>query len=316
MANQKSNNANSESNRSLNVVFVLDTTTSMKTYFAGTNVMILDKMNEVVENFLKQIMENTKFFEITKVAFITFSDGVTMDTDFYKVKDLKQECFKPLSDKYVQKVTMKKDVYVKIPGGKSDTIEVPVFEDIGKPTYSRVGAGVLHALNKLDKENQRMKKEFDAQGKSGERPYVPVMVLISDGAPNRTVDGKSCPTAFPPEEEEAKKQVREYCTSTGDATKLVIPVICAIGDEEVREQLEGYADYSSGYEAGFQYINPSNPGSGFEDLIVTLGQSLTRSISLAEEAKKKKDALESEGKKKDGVKQEKYRPYGPVMDQF
>ena len=300
------------SDRLLNVVFVLDTTVSMKRRFYDSNTSILEEMNKLVEKFLTDIMGDADLCGITKVAFITFSEGVTMETNFCKIDELDLNCFKPLSDEYVQKVTMK-DLNARVPGGKSTPIQVPVFEDIGKATFSRVGSGVIRALEKLDKEHARIRTTMSKQGASGSRPYVPVMVLISDGAPGEMVDGKLCPTADPKEEEAAKAMVRKRCYTTDDAKELVFPVICAIGNEEVRQQMQGYADYSAEYLDGFQFIDLEHRGDGFKELIVKLGQSLTRSISLADE-KRKKDAANLTKKKKRNGKQETYRRPSAVKD--
>lgn len=300
------------SNRLMNVVFVLDTTRSMKRYFSDSNTRILDEMNDLVERLLVNIMESEDLCGITRVAFITFSEGVTMETPFCEIDKLSQGDFRPDPHAYVeQKVIMKKNVYVTIPGGKNIVIQSPRFEAVEKATYSQVGAGVIRALEKLDEERQSFRKDMARQNKMDIRPYVPVMVVISDGAPDEVIDGIRYHTADPEEEERAKKMVKSRCYSEGDATKLVFPIICAIGDEKVRNQMREYAAYSADYLEGFQYIDLMNKGKGFEELIAKIGQSLTKSVSLSEE-KRREDAARKKAWKENNGKKETFRAASSV----
>lgn len=296
----KNNSSSNDKNRSLKVVFVLDTTVSMNRRFDDSNNRILDSMNKLVEKFLLNIQTSADLYNITEVAFITFSEGVTMETDFYRVRDLNQDCFKAKPDAYAeQKVTMKKNVIVTDPFGGPLTIQIPQFESIGVETYSRVGAGVIRALEKLDEKRKSFEDAMKNQSQGvGDNPYVPVMVVISDGAPDEFKNGVLLHTADPEEEKLAKAMVKSRCYSEGDATKLVFPIICAIGDEKVRNQMWEYAAYSEDYQYGFQYIDENHEGSGFEELIVKIGQSLTKSISLAEEKEKERKNREKALKEK------------------
>ncbi len=257
-------------NRKLNIVFVLDTTWSMGRDLDRSGMTIMDRMNNLVEKMMREIVANPKTSEVTEIAFLTFADDITMETKFKYPMSFTETDFVPV--RWNQKVDL---VSVNLTDyrNRSHPALVPKFNDVGTGTSSRIGRAVKYAVKKLIDERDRLIKE---NGKENVRFYAPIMILITDGAP-RNQYGED--TMDPEEEKEAIDLVYKHCRSIGNASNLICPVICGIGDEQVENHLK---QYSAGYTKGFQHIKEEEQSKGFEELIKRIETSITRSFDLNE----------------------------------
>lgn len=254
-------------NRILDIVFVLDTTWSMDERDAS-GLSIIDRMNALVEKLMREIIADSRSSEVTEIAFLTFADDITMETDFRDPLEFEESDFVPMRrNQKVELVQKSMEDYL----GDSYPALVPRFCSVGESTSSRIGRAVIYAINKIMNERKRQTELHPAENIQF---FVPIIILITDGAPKNKLGQM---TMIPEEEKKAIDLTKAHCQSIGNASNLIYPVICGIGDEQVERHLK---QYSAGYLDGFQHIRKVDQSKGFEELFKKIGLSITGSFSL------------------------------------
>ena len=249
-------------NRRFPIAIVVDTTISMTLKQPGDDKSLLDYLNENIREFLLEIVKDPEISPHAYVSYVVFADEVTMETDFLKPSMLKKSDFRELNGSG-QRVSMINESYQR--QGSRLSVNIPVFYDINRPTYSHIGCGVLRAIEKLE----AFKKKLKEDPKSNISYYVPMMVLITDGAPEDTSD--------PYEEEVAIKLVKDHCISYGGPDNLIIPLICGIGANAGNTDLVRYSD---GCKKGLRIVNPSQANEGFRCFFDLIRGSIKQTIDL------------------------------------
>lgn len=263
-------------NRKLHMIFVLDTTISMNLSFDGTSKTLLDRMNELVEKMMRELITNPDLEPHAYVSFVCFADGVTMETEFVRPDKFTKADFRRIdTGAGIQTVDLVEKTDIAY--GEYVTFNVPVFHSIGCPTASRIGSGVLRAIEKLKADKAQIRKNASAHNRAAHF-FAPVMIVITDGAPSFKDDTQETVYTFDPDEEDrAMRAVYSHCFSSGDAENLIFPVICGIGDKMEDTWLE---NYSQGYKKGWVPIDRNNPAPGFNKLFGRIGTSVTKSVAL------------------------------------
>ena len=237
------------------IVFVLDTTISMLE--KQNDKCLLDQLNDTVRRILVDVITDNGISPYAYVAFVTFADGITLETEFKKPGYFTMQDFQPArgSGQRVCLETLTYEVY-----GDTYMANIPRFLDIHTETSSRVGAGVLRAVEKLEAYKNQLVKD-------NVRYYIPLMILITDGAPGGTADEE--------EERRAIQAVREHCYSPYDCSNFIVPLICGVG-----KNAESLREYSVEFPQGFRLIDYKNPGRGFRDFYRLVRGSFTCESAL------------------------------------
>lgn len=250
---------NTDFNHRFPIVIVVDTTISMTWKQPGDNQSLLEHLNENIREFLLEIVQDPDIRPHAYVSYVAFADDVTMETDFKKPGKLSRQDFREINGSG-QQVSMVNESYMRFSAPES--VNIPVFHDIGRPTYSHIARGVKRAIEKLEAYKDSLKQQ-------NIRYYVPMMVLITDGAPEDTSD--------PMEEEKAINEVNYHCVSYGGTENLIIPLICGIGTNAGNTDLVRYAD---GCKKGLRIVDPSKAREGFRGFFDLIRGSITQTIDL------------------------------------
>ncbi len=85
------------SSRRLPIVFCLDVSPSMNWEVFGSDTA-MELMNEAVKRFISDLNEDAKIRTCAEIAFVTYSSGIELDTEFYPVKNLEVPRFKAVKE--------------------------------------------------------------------------------------------------------------------------------------------------------------------------------------------------------------------------
>lgn len=255
----QTNVQNTDYNRRFPIAIVVDTTISMTWKPKGHEHSLLDYLNKNIHDFLLEIVKDPGIRPHAYVSFVSFADDVTMETNFMKPENFTKMDFREMNGSG-QQITMVNKSYTYF--GEPSSVNIPVFYDIGHPTYSHIGRGVKRAIEKLMDYKAYLKRENISF-------YVPMMVLITDGAPEDTSDFY--------EEEEAIRLVNGHCFSSGGTENLIIPLICGIGANAGKTDLVRYSD---GCKKGLRIVDPSKAEVEFRRFFDLIRGSITQTIDL------------------------------------
>lgn len=161
---------------------------------------------------------------------------------------------------YISETTFSTEVnstpFVPLKAWKDKTY-VPVREG-----GSNMSGAVLEAYAKVEEELTEMDN-------MGVGQYVPFVVVVTDGDPDKTDD--------PQRVERAIRTVHEHCSKTAEAYRLVAPFVIGVGEQVDVRLLNRYASDFTG-EAILVADDPESGNELFSEIFTFIGKSVKNSI--------------------------------------
>lgn len=207
--------------RRLYITFVLDSTAGMD--FAC--------MNRLTEAFLRTILKDTQLAPTAFISFVTYADAITMESAFVRPEMLRQSDFASAIENSSPHVSMAR-MRAEDPFGNSIQMNFPRFRSVGRHHRTGIRQAVSRVYQKLDGARSDLLEQVENSHGNTVQFYAPAMVLITSGR------GKDeCLSNM----KTAHMLTYDRRFSRGNASNLVIPIVCGIDTAGGRV----YLDYNS-----------------------------------------------------------------------